>query len=128
MSSTSSNVLSSTNYLGRLIRHPVCSKVVHFVLESGCSHWSSCFEYSELLLVENLGICKTLIWNLAQVGGSHHLLRHHQVVCLRPVDSFLALDGSYTILRVRYCLVWNVADRSNASDASRHILLTKLLD
>ena len=57
-------------------------------------------------------------------------MRHHQVISLGPVDSFLALDGPHPILRVldASSTRGNSADRSNPSDASWHVLLPKLLD
>lgn len=55
------------------------------------------------------------------------MLRHHQVVCLRSVDSFLTLNGSHaelSLLNAANSDLTNGADVTNSGTA----LSTKVLD
>ena len=101
------------------------SKVIHLIFKCCSSYGSTCLENAKLLLVEYLRVSKALIANLAEVLTSHDLLAHHQVICLGTVNSFLALDISYAVLRI----ILNVAAAHSAyrTNTSRHILLAKLL-
>jgi len=123
MPRSSRHILSATNHLARGWDSVMPSKMIHLVFESCRSNWSSCLENAKLLLVEYLWVSKALVTNLAEVLRPHDLLTHHQVILLWPVDSFLALDVSYAVLRVVHasnCAYW--------SDASWHVLLSKLFN
>ena len=67
-------------------------ELIHLVIKLGRSDWASRFKDAQLLLIEDLRVRKILISSLTEMRSSHHLLRHHQVVGLWPVDSFLTLD------------------------------------
>jgi hypothetical protein len=56
------------------------------------------------------------------------LLRHHQIVGLRSIDPFLALNGPYTILRAWNVTRSNIADGADSTNSCWHVLLTVLLD
>jgi len=65
--------------------------VIHFVFKRRSTDGSTCFENAKLL-IQDLRIGETLILRrLAQMRRPHDLLRHHQIVCLRPIYAFLAL-------------------------------------
>jgi hypothetical protein len=69
--------------------------LVHLVVEGCGSNRSARLKDAQLLLIKYLRICEALVSIcLAKMGRSHYLLRHHQVVSLRPVDSFLTLNGA----------------------------------
>lgn len=80
-----------------------------------------------MLLIQNLRVGEALIAYLTEVGRAHYLLRHHEIVLLWSVDSFLTLDGPHSILRVLGTSS-DIADGANASNSSWHILLAILLD
>jgi hypothetical protein len=70
------------------------SELVHLVVKSCGSHWASLLQNAQLILREDLRTGESLVrpW-LPQIGRAHHWLRHHQVVGLRPSESFLAVNG-----------------------------------
>lgn len=83
-----------------------------FDVECCGSDWATALENSQLLLVQDLRVCKVLS-GLSKVGAAYDLLRHHEVVVLRSVHTFRALNVSYNIaLRYRY-LVPNIAHASH---------------
>lgn len=59
---------------------------------------------------------------------SHHLLRHHKVVCLGPVDTFLTLNRSYSVLRWLDSSWSYSSDRTNSAHAIVILLASELLD
>ena len=78
-----------------------CVVLLHLVVEGSGSDGAARLEDSKLLLVKDLGVREALVCiRLTEVRRAHNLLRHHQVVCLGSVDSFLALDSSDSELRI----------------------------
>lgn len=59
---------------------------------------------------------------------AHYLLRHHEIIVLGSIDSFLALNWSYAVLGLVYST--DVAYLSNTADTCWHliILASELLD
>lgn len=105
--------------------------LVHFVVEGSGTDWSAGFEDSELLLIQDLRVGKSLVGvGLAEVRGSHDLLRHHEVVSLGPVDAFLTLNGSNAELRVLKGSAADLPDAANSAHSGRHLraLSSELLD
>jgi len=127
---SSGHGLATHHLAGRL--HAV--EVVHFIFEGGGSDRSSGFENAQLLLVQDLGVCKVLIRPcLAQMRRPHHLLGHHQVVVLGAIYSLLALNRTHAV--VLDTSLAHGADGAHASDARRHtsaaaarVLLVELFD
>ena len=116
---------SSTNHLTRVLHSSTSMVIINLVFKWSRSYWTSSFENSELL-IKYLWVCESLIlcW-LAKMWGSHDLLRHHQVVRLRSIYSFLALNWSYTITWWLNSTICNLANISNSTDSSRHIVATR---
>lgn len=61
------------------------------------------------------------------MGGSHDLLRHHQIVSLRPIDTFLTLNGSYSVLGWLNSSCTDCSDGSYTAHARHVLLLTSKL-
>lgn len=91
---------STCNYLAALALHAAEPlERIHFVFKCCCSDRSTRFKDTQLLLVEDLAVRKSLVLLLTKMRGAHHLLRHHQVVLLGPIHSFWAvhaLNASHT--------------------------------
>ena len=51
------NPFTTTYHLALAILHV---KLIHFVIKCCSAYWTT-FKYSQLLLIQNLGVCKTLI-------------------------------------------------------------------
>lgn len=52
--------------------------LIHLIIESSRTNWSTRFENTKLLLVQYLTVGKSLvIVSLSEIWGAHHLLRHH---------------------------------------------------
>lgn len=52
---------------------------------------------------------------------AHHLLRHHQIVCLWTVYSFLTLDRADAKLCVWHATTANLANWANTANSCRHL-------
>ena len=104
--------------------------VVHFVFKWSGSHWSTSFENAKLL-IEDLWVGKSLILSrLSKVIRTHYLLRHHQIVCLRSIYSFLALNRSNSVAWRLDTSISNLTDVSNSTYSGWHPIISwwKLLD
>ena len=105
--------------------------LVHLVVKSCGSDWTTWLENSQLLLIQDLRVCETLVRiGLTQMWWTHDLLRHHQIICLRSIDSFLTLDRANAELRILQSTWSMLADGTNAADSSWHLctLCSELLD
>ena len=86
-----------THHLARILNSVV---LIELIVECSSSDWSTWFENSELLLIQDLWVCEVLVRVGLKMWWPHYLLWHHQIILLRSINSFLALDCSYTKLRL----------------------------
>ena len=120
---------STSNYLATLALHAAeALEWIHFVFKSCCSDRSTRFKHTELLLVKDLAVRKSLVLLLTEMRGAHYLLRHHEVVLLGPIHSFRAvhaLNASHTKGRTWTTYSTDVSDsaRSVFVNTSRSILI-----
>lgn len=115
--------LPSSNHLSRLRLHATMV-LIHFIFEGSGSNWPSSFKNAKLL-IQDLWVCKALIaCRLTKVRWAHHLLRHHEIVCLRPINTFLALNRAYTVGWWLDASASNCSNGSNTTNSSWHPVVT----
>lgn len=100
-------------------------KLIHFIIKCSSTNWTT-FENAQLLLVQNLRVCKTLIGSRwSKLRWTNNLLGHHQIISLRSIYTFLGLNGADTKLSL-----WHISNShlTNLSKTSNIVLTNKRFD